>query len=132
MFLYGLQEEEKQNLLELVSAIAQSDGTYAQEEQEVVDAYRRELGIEEFEKSGMEMYALIDYFSERTQLSQRIVFYEVYGMIMVDSVLAKEEEDILNYIKQKFSLSAVTMETIMEAVDNLYQAYHKAYLSIFE
>ena len=45
MFLNSMSTDEKDRFLELAYKLAQIDGEYAEEEEEIINSYKAELGI---------------------------------------------------------------------------------------
>lgn len=130
MFAKLLNQEEKEKFLELIFKIANCDNTFTEEEEELIDNYKLELGLNEI-KNTASMSALIDYFGEKQDQIKKVVFFELYGMIMADGYIAAEEESIMRQLKSKFGLSEELHTQIISAVIQLQEAYDKVYEVLF-
>lgn len=126
MFLNLFNQEEKENFLELVYKIANLDGDYAEDEKELINSYKIELGLSDIpETSSIE--ALIKFFSKKSEKIQKIVWFELYGVIMADDVAAVEETKIIDLVKSVFTISEDTISDIQNVAIELKKVYEKIY-----
>ncbi len=130
MFAHTLNEEEKGKFLELVYKVALCDEDYADDEQEIITNYKAELGLTEIPETA-EVEDLILYFAAKPEKTKKIVYFEVYRMVMADSVVAEAEGVILNQIKIDFDLSAEEYTEIDTAADDLQNARDRVYDAVF-
>ena len=130
MFAQLLNQEEKKNFLELIYKIANCDGTFAEEEEELLSNYKLELGLSEVEDTSS-MNELMDYFGQKSEQIRKVVFFELYGMIMADGNIAGEESSILAQLKSKFGMAPDAYAQIAAAADQLQAAYDKVYEVLF-
>ena len=126
MFLNTLNQEEKRKFLSLVYLISQIDGEYADEEKEIVENYKIELGTNEVDGDA-NIYDLIEFFASKNIQVKKVVIFEVYGLIISDEKIHKNEEKILNEIKNKFGLDVDTIKAIKGVVDELHNVYQKIF-----
>ncbi|MCC8046448.1 MAG: hypothetical protein LIP12_13295 [Clostridiales bacterium] len=131
MFAQILNAEEKAKFLELIYKTATCDSDYAEEEQELVNNYKIELGLNEIPESA-EIKELIDYFGAKNSTIRRAVFFEIVGMIQADDKVEETETKIMETMKQSFALPPQTYDCLMEAVRELQQAYDKVYAAVFD
>ena len=131
MFLNLMNTEEKENFLELIYKIATCDGEFAVEEEELVNNYKIELGIDTFTDT-KSINELINYFSNKQLLLKKIVFFELYGMIVADGTIVDSEKSILVNLKDKFALGENANTQLINAVNELQKAYDTVYTSIWE
>jgi uncharacterized tellurite resistance protein B-like protein len=130
MFLHVLTEEAKRKFIELVYKVANSDHAYTEDEQEVVNNYKLELGIDEIPDTDT-IEHLLQYFGGQSVDIQKIVYFEIYGMIICDEKLSNEEKEILDVMTNQFSLSNDKITEIIIAVKGLQQAYKAVYDAVF-
>lgn len=130
MFLNVFNQEEKEKFLELVYKIAICDGNYAEDEKEIVENYKVELGLSEIPETA-NIDDLIQYFSKKLEQIQKIVWFELYGMIISDDTLTDEEIRIINLIKDKFSISGEMIQNIQDVALELQKVYDKVYDCLF-
>ena len=130
MFTNLFNEEEKKNFLELVYRIASCDGEYEDEEKELVNSYKKELGIDTVPDTSS-MDQLISYFSDKSESLKRIVFFELYGMVMADGKIDNEESAVVEEIEKKFNLGESVYTKLIDAAHSLQTAYDKVYNAVF-
>ena len=92
MFLQLLNHEDKEKFLELIYKIANADGEFAEEEQEIVDSYKKELGILKIEDTS-DIEGLIEYFSDKVMEIRKIVYFETIGLINADEKIENTENE---------------------------------------
>jgi tellurite resistance protein len=130
MFLNLLNQEEKNNFIELVYKVANCDGNYTEDEEELLISYKSELGIVEIPDTKT-IEKLISYFAEETEQIQKIVWFELYGMIMSDNVMSEEETRIIELVRSKFTISEDIISNIRDAAATLQKAYDNVYHCLF-
>lgn len=130
MFLNVFNQKEKEKFLELVYKIAICDGNYAEDEKEIVENYKVELGLSEIPETA-NIDDLIQYFAEKPEQIQKIVWFELYGMIISDDTFTAEEIRIINLIKNKFSISVEMIQNIQDVALKLQKVYDKVYDCLF-
>ena len=126
MFLNVMEVEERKKFLELAFKLAQIDGDYAEEEEEIINSYKAELGITEIEDT-LSIDELISYFSSKNDTVKKVVLFEVYGMIRADDKTEKSEEEVFDNIKYQFNISDDVVEQIVSVADELQNVYDKLY-----
>lgn len=130
MFLNTFNQEEKEKFLELVYKIANCDSDYAEDEKELVESYKTELGLLEIPETAS-IDDLIQYFAKKPEQTQKIVWFELYGVIMSDDMLTDEEARIIDLIKEKFSISGEIIHNIQDVALELQKVYDKVYDCLF-
>lgn len=131
MFLQVMNMEEKEKFLELVYKIANVDGEYAEEEQEIIDSYKNELEINELHDT-CDIDGLISYFSGKETRLKKIVLFEIIGLVYADDRIVKEEKDILNKITATFGMSDEIIENIKITAKKLQDVYDDVYRVLFD
>lgn len=131
MFANLMDREEKGKFLELVYKIANCDQNYADEEEELVNNYKIELGLTSIPETDS-IENILKYFGDKGDQIKKIIFFELYGMIMADGLIADKEEKILMQIKENFTLDEVIYENLMNAAIDLQKAYDAVYTAVFD
>ena len=126
-----MNQEEKENFLELVYKMATCDGVYAEEEEELVTNYKWELNLKDIPDTKT-VSELLDYFSEKSNALRKIVFFELYGMVMANGEIEKNEKEIMDELKIKFTLDEKAYADMIMAADMLKDAYDRVYSAVFE
>lgn len=130
MFTSILSEEERGKFLELIYKMACCDGEYAEEEQELLDNYKKELMIDTIPETDS-INGLADYFSTKSNCIKRIVLFEVWGMILADRNVGKAEKAAFEYIKKAFDLEDSVIEKVVSVANELQRAYDHVYDVLF-
>lgn len=131
MFVNLFNLEEKENFMELIYKIATCDGEYASEEEELVNNYKIELGLD-YIPDTKSVDELIESFSGKDIRIKKILFFELYGMIMADGIIANKENDILENLKVKLSLDENIYSDIVRVANELQKIYDDVYAVIFD
>lgn len=131
MFLQVMNMEEKMKFLEFVYKIANIDGEYAEEEAEIVNSYKNELGINEIPETD-DINGIIEYFSTKEEVLKRIIIFETIGLINADNKIEPEEADLLNRMVKSFQLDNKVVEKIELVTKKLQDVYDDVYTAIFD
>ena len=117
--------------MEFAYKIVICDSEYADEEKELINNYKIELGLSEIPETSS-IDELITYFSDKVATLKKIVFFEAYGLIIADGKVEKVEENILQQIKECFLLSSNEYDVLENAAIGLQKAYDIVYDAIFD
>lgn len=131
MFLQLLNHEDKEKFLELIYKIANADGEFAEEEQEIVDSYKKELGILKIEDTS-DIEGLIEYFSDKVMEIRKIVILRRLGLINADEKIENTENEIIEKMEQAFQLEKTTVKMIECVVKKLQEVYDEVYDVLFD
>lgn len=131
MFLQVMNMEEKMKFLEFVYKIANIDGEYAEEEIEIVNSYKNELGINEIPETD-DINGIIEYFSTKEEVLKRIIIFETMGLINADNKIEPEEADLMNKMVKSFHLDSKVVEKIDMVAKRLQDVYDDVYTAIFD
>lgn len=131
MFLQVMNNEEKEKFLEFIYKIANIEGEYAEEEQELINSYKNELGVFEIHDTS-NIEKLIDYFSTKTVEMKKIILFEMIGLINADDKVVKEEEELLNKVIASFGLDNEITDRIKSVAKKLQDVYDEVYDTLFD
>lgn len=131
MFLQVMNMEEKMKFLEFVYKIANIDGEYAEEEIEIVNSYKNELGINEIPETD-DINGIIEYFSTKEEVLKRIIIFETMGLINTDNKIEPEEADLMDKMVKSFHLDSEVVEKIDMVAKRLQDVYDDVYTAIFD
>lgn len=132
MFLSILNEEDKLNFIEFIHLVANCDEDFADEEKEILNNYMIETGIDSIPNIGKSIDDILLYFSKRDDSIKKVVLFEVYGLILSDDKLSKEEKEILNKIDKLSGLNNEEVNKIKELVEELKKVYDNIYDILFK
>lgn len=130
MFVQVMEKEEREKFLELIYKIANIDGDYVAEEEELIDSYKAELELSDIKDTDT-IEEIIDYFSSKSESIRKIVLFEVYGMINADGKIDISEEKIFNISQEKFGISEQQTKAIINVAEELQKVYDKVYDVLF-
>jgi tellurite resistance protein len=128
MFLHLLNGEEKKAFIELAHLIANSNGIISEEEQQMIDTYDREMGIdikvEDLEEMSLE--AIIPVFASET--SRKVSFIEAIAIAFSDGVYDDEQKHMINQMREAFGFSVAYYEQVKAWL----QVFNKLYVQGLE
>lgn len=127
MFLGVLTHEAKTKFMEFVYLIANIDGNYAEDEQELINSYQVELNMPVLPEITDSIDDLLAYFAAQSQNVKKIVVFEIYGLILADDVISPTEQNILDAINNTFGIDTSILTTIKGLVKELQNVYDKIY-----
>ena len=70
-------------------------------------------------------------FAGKTLELKKIVFFELYGMIMADGKIASKESELIQMIEKAFGLPKSLYTEIISVADELRKAYDRIYDVLF-
>ena len=97
MFLSMLNEKEQKNFIELAQIAMSVDGKIDESELQVMDVYRRETTLLDYEVQNKKESDLITAFQASTKKVRKAVIIELAGVLDADETIESTEESwILN------------------------------------
>lgn len=100
MFLEELQQEEKTAFLELAALISKIDGNVSLYERQILNKFRKELDLENYETKGLSIEEILVFF--KSERSKTIVLTEIFQLIFSDGVYHDQEKKSVQQIKKYF------------------------------
>ena len=108
MFLNLLNNNEKIAFMELAYYAATANGIIDFFEKEMLDSYRKELGVEyigeDFMTKVREIDSCLIQFKNSTAISKKAVYVELLSVCLSDKDFDISEQDFMNRIKEELSL----------------------------
>jgi len=128
MFLSILNNQEKENFLNLIINVAEIDGDFTDNEKNQINAYILEMGLslkekEEYNKSNE---ALLEEFSSSETVVKKAIFAEVIALALVDG-MTKEEELLLTQMQTKFEFNEEFKMDTMNWYKQMIPLYKKGF-----
>lgn len=130
MFANVMNQSEKEKFLELIYKIAQCDEEYSEEEEEILNNYKAELGMENVNDTDT-LEGLVTFFAGKSPELKKIVFFELYGMIMADRKIEKKEAELMEMIEKAFGLPESQYKDIISVAEDLRNVYERIYEVLF-
>lgn len=124
MFLSNLLHEEKQAFIELASHVAGIDGIVNKSEQVVLEMFKREMEIEDYQIKNLPIDEILSKFESKK--SKNIALIELIGLVFADEDGYDEaERNAIKLIKQNFGLSFEKYEEYKSWVLQFNELYNK-------
>ena len=130
MFANVMNQTEKEKFLELIYKIAQCDDEYSEEEEDLLNNYKIELGLQGVNDTDT-LEGLVNFFAVKSQELKKIVFFELYGMIMADRKIEKKEAELMEMIEKAFGLPESQYKDIISVAEDLRNVYERVYEVLF-
>ncbi|PFG45448.1 tellurite resistance protein TerB [Vibrio sp. ES.051] len=131
MYLSELNIGEKKNFLELAKFSMGLDGEQKTEEQEVYQSFVQECGLTEYElKKQDNIQSVIKVLSKSKNKSKRIVLLELYGILLADGDVSKEESDFMTELSNQLSIEEYESKKIQRWVSAMNDMVSEGYAMI--
>jgi len=95
MFLNMLNEKEGKNFLELATIAMNVDGKVDENEKNVMDVYRREMGLQDYVIQKKELKELVTAFQASTKKVKKAIIIELAGVLDADELIDDIEQSWL-------------------------------------
>lgn len=92
MFLGMLNEREQKNFMELASIAMKVDGKVDESERQVMEVYKRETNLLDYELQNKKESELVTAFQASTKKVKKAVIIELAGVLDADEVIDSSEE----------------------------------------
>ena len=131
MFVNLLDEEQKKYFGTLVIMAMMIDNEAAEEELEVIEGYKKELGLEELEVITEDINEVINYFKEASETVKNAIYLEVVTVLLADKTLKKEESELLDKLAYAFRYDLPKMNKFIDTVKKLQEVYDDIFELVF-
>lgn len=106
MLLMKLETKEKFCFLQLAHYLARIDSEYGDKEQEIIEEYCAEMGIENEDMFDVAEFSLQDTLRHfKTKKSKKIVMLELMILIHADDSFDFKEKELIQTINESFGFS---------------------------
>ncbi|WP_010098516.1 hypothetical protein [Ornithinibacillus scapharcae] len=92
MFLNLLNKKESENFLELAYDAMEINGVIKESEEAIVETYRKETGLLDYQLKEKSLEELITSFQSSTKKVKRAVIIELAGVLDADEVVDEDEK----------------------------------------
>ena len=128
MFLSILNNEEKEDFLNLIINVAEIDGDFTESEKNQIGAYILEMGLnlkekDEYNKSNE---VLLEELSQSTNEVKKAIFVEVIALMLVDG-MKDEEKTLLTQMQNKFSFDNKFKDDAINWYSEILPLYKKGF-----
>lgn len=131
MFVNLLNNEQKLYFGTLVTMAMHIDNEVAEEELEVIEGYKRELGFEELEMVTHDIDEVINYFKGASETVKNAIYLEVVTVVLADRVLKNEENVLLDKLALAFRYDAAKKNQFINTVKRLQNVYEEIFELVY-
>ena len=133
MFLGLLNDGQKKLFLELAVKAAEANDVVTVEEQNVMEAFAREMQIEPVYNSDDSLDELLEQFcSSSSQKVKRIVLFELLGVLFSDSEFDEKEKLFISSVIEKFGIDESKVKDMRDAITEYANLYNRIVRIVFE
>jgi tellurite resistance protein len=128
MFLSILNNEEKEDFLNLIINVAEIDGDFSEKEKNQIGAYVLEMGLSLKEKNeyNKSNESLLNTLSQSSNEVKKAIFVEVIALMLVDG-MKDEEKVILEKMQNKFEFDESFKEKAINWYSEILPLYKKGF-----
>lgn len=117
MFLAELHTEEREAFLELAYLIAAIDGNRSIFEDSILNKYKKEMDLEDYQLKGLAMEDILKKF--KSERSKNIVLAELFQLIYSDGVFHEQESESIRIIKEYFGFNSEEFTSFKDWIDKI-------------
>ena len=127
MFLNMLNEKEQRNFLELAYKAMEADGIIKEDEINVFEMLKREVGMTDYEVKYLPEEQLIREFDMSTKKVKKAVIIELGGVLDADEMVDQTEENWLISIGEKWGFRPVEIRKLLRWVQDFNDLLEEGY-----
>lgn len=126
MLLKEFNDNQKINFWKLANILVKADGKMEDSEKNMLDEYKDELGIGEYEYyEGTEsLESIINDMNLDIRL-KKILMFELLGLAFADDYFDQEEKELLVKIQALIELNDETVKKLGKMVNELFDLYSR-------
>ncbi len=122
MFLNFFSNEEKSAFWNLANEMIAKDGKITEEELDLLDTYKLELG--EFEKLSFSQKIVVEDVFKSTQ-KQKILLLELLGLALADNDFDEAEKKMISDLAEKFRIKNETVDKLISWINKQKDLYNE-------
>ena len=113
MYLNYFSDSDKERFIELAYKLAYSNREFPEVQRKLLGRYKEECGIR-FIPNTMTQEELIAFFGGKSDSVRRIVYYEIYMLLISDEEIDADEMKVLKALRSGFAISDEEADKIQE------------------
>lgn len=118
MFFDFLSPEEREYFLELAYIVANCDKNFHAEERRLIEFYKRETKLTDYEIKGIPLEELLDKLNDISFISKTSILLEVMSLVLADLQYDGEEQKIVRIIRDRWDISDSQFKDIIHWLKN--------------
>lgn len=107
MYLALLNQKQKKLFCDIANIIIMADGIFREEERDLLESYGGELGFPvDLNSRNTDLDDVLNHLvASTTEKEKKIIVFESIGLAVIDSDYAKEEQEVIYKMMDKFEIS---------------------------
>ncbi len=107
MYLALLNQKQKELFCDIANIIIMADGIFREEERDLLESYGGELGFPvDLNSRNTDLDDVLNHLvASTTEKEKKIIVFESIGLAVIDSDYAKEEQEVIYKMMDKFEIS---------------------------
>lgn len=127
MLLNQLSESGKVLFFKFATKIINADGEFSDDEKRMIESYKEEIqkdiNIEDFKNEILD--DCIEQIGKLDNNEKKIVFFELLGLAVCDSFFSKEENDVIDKLRNALHIDMQMQEEMISSIKTLAETYKK-------
>lgn len=132
MFLHQLNRNEKELFLELAYVVAKCDGNIGEEENDIIQTYRKEMMFDkdEYQLKDLAIDDILTGLKNSKNQVKNAVFIEIMAIVLADDIYHEKEKELVSIIKRHLDISTQTHDLIVKWILDMKSLYERANIII--
>lgn len=127
MFIQNLKMEDREKFLELAHYIANVDGNVAEKETVMLDLFRKEGQLLNYELNFLQLPEILNHFKTKSNSVKKSIFFEATSIVLIDDELHIREKETLDTLKLELGLTNEDEIKAVRIISDLTNAYIEAH-----
>jgi hypothetical protein len=127
MFLQELNDKEQRDFLELATYAMKVDGDLHDNEINIINTFRLEMGKEDYNVVDKELDYLLKSFRASTKKVKKVVLIELFGVILADGVYGDFEKEFVEEITKIWEMKKRDISKIQNWVEDFNELVSEGY-----
>lgn len=113
MFLSFLNQNERENFLELANFVAKSDDQYAESEKRWIKNFRNEMNLNDYQLQEKAFDEIMLEFDASSFVSKTSILLDIINLALADYNYEKEEQKIILNIRKRWNITDEQFHSIV-------------------
>ena len=113
MFLSFLNQNERENFLELANFVAKSDDQYAESEKRWIKNFRNEMNLNDYQLQEKSFDEIMLEFDASSFVSKTSILLDIINLALADYNYEKEEQKIILNIRKRWNITDEQFHSIV-------------------
>ncbi|MDP4144771.1 MAG: hypothetical protein Q8936_09900 [Bacillota bacterium] len=123
MFLNELNKKEALTFINLVKLLSNVDADFSKKEEELIGEYIEELSLQNDTIETLTLETAIAELNNSTIRVKNIIYFELVGLALADSVYSDKEIDFLNIVANSFNIDSKKQQAFVNYFKEVKDLY---------